>query len=140
MTYLDMDRIARLERDNRRLKLSFVLLMAVTFTLGFLKSQGPPIKSTDVNSIAFRRTDGTLVAELKVEDSNSPYNMTLRDARGTVRVSFLGFAGEYIPPFSSINIHDSGGQQRLSIVADDTSVGIALMGPDRSKQLSYSGA
>jgi len=134
------DRIKQLERDNRRTKVFLLLVLIGVFTMGAVSRQIPNATTLDANTITLRRSDGAVVGQLKVEDRDEFYDITLRDSKGVVRLSIVGLDGVNVPPLSLVHIHDPEGRERINVFATEESVGIGLASADVAKAFSYSNA
>ncbi len=131
------DRIARLERDNRSIKLLLVFSLVVFFTIGAVSLPQTSATTLEVNRLIFRSADGAFVGELRVEGKDEHDDLTLRDANGFVRLSVSGLDGINIPAYSLISLHDPQGRKRVTLIADADGAGVGIGVADLPKVFSY---
>ncbi len=123
-----IERIVRLERENRRIKFLLLVGLVLIFALGAIV---PQTRTLDTSSLIFRRADGQVVGELRV-DGMASNDIALLDAKGVVRLSVTGLSGRITPPSTLLRIHDAQGRERITLGADDrgsASVSIGAANP-----------
>jgi hypothetical protein len=127
-------RVARLERENRRLRFAVVAAL-LAWGAVFLVGQAAPRKDDAAPAVvkarAFRVVDGSGVprAAFGANPDGVPY-LTLSDAKGQVRAT-LYLADDGRP---ALSLNDRSGNPRAAIGLERTETGFIAFSDDKGKQ------
>jgi hypothetical protein len=113
-------RVAKLERENRRLRVAGLLALMLVGTL-FVMGQARPARVLEAESFILRDPTGIVLGRFAVDEDGYP-RLSLNDRAGVIRTDFhVSESGVYV------FFRESTGETRMEMVLNDGDSGPAIL-------------